>query len=61
LRRIADGDDDVALIFEDDIDMEWDLEKRLRYLWKFLPDKAWDQVMIGPLGIYFGQFKQSHS
>jgi hypothetical protein len=47
LRRIADGDDDVALIFEDDIDMEWDLEKRLRYLWKFLPDHAWDQVMIG--------------
>jgi len=47
LRKIADGDDDVALIFEDDIDMEWDLEKRLRYLWKFLPDNAWDQVMIG--------------
>lgn len=50
LRRIADGDDDVALIFEDDIDMEWDLEKRLRYLWKSLPDHAWDQVMIGSSG-----------
>jgi len=61
LRRIADGDDDVALIFEDDIDMEWDLEKRLRYLWKFLPDKAWDQVMIGPSGIYFSRFKRCHS
>jgi len=47
LRRIADGDDDVAIIFEDDIDMEWDLEKRLRYLWKTLPDDSWDQVMIG--------------
>jgi len=46
LRRIADGDDDVALIFEDDIDMEWDLERRLRYLWSFLPDN-WDMVLIG--------------
>jgi GR25 family glycosyltransferase involved in LPS biosynthesis len=48
LRKIADGDDDVALIFEDDIDMEWDLERRLRYLWQFLPDK-WDLVLIGML------------
>jgi GR25 family glycosyltransferase involved in LPS biosynthesis len=47
LRRIANGDDDVVIVFEDDIDMEWDLEKRLRYLWKFLPDQEWDQVMIG--------------
>jgi len=45
-RKIADGDDDVAIIFEDDIDMEWDLERRLRYIWPFLPD-GWDQVMIG--------------
>jgi hypothetical protein len=48
LRKIADGDDDVALVFEDDIDMEWDLERRLRYLWQFLPNK-WDMVMIGTL------------
>jgi len=47
MRKIADGDDDVVIIFEDDIDMEWDLEKRLRYLWKFLPDQEWDQVMLG--------------
>jgi GR25 family glycosyltransferase involved in LPS biosynthesis len=46
LRKIADGADDVALIFEDDIDMEWDLERRLRYLWSFLPDN-WDMVLIG--------------
>jgi hypothetical protein len=46
LRRIADGDDDVAIVFEDDIDMEWDLERRLRSLWKFLP-KKWDLVMLG--------------
>ena len=46
LRAIADGDDDVAIILEDDIDMEWDLERRLRYVWPFLPEK-WDQVWIG--------------
>jgi GR25 family glycosyltransferase involved in LPS biosynthesis len=50
-REIADGDDDVAIIFEDDIDMEWDLERRLRYIWPFLPD-GWDQVMIGMLIIH---------
>jgi hypothetical protein len=46
LRKIADGDDDVVLIFEDDIDMEWDLARRLQYLWPFLPN-AWDLVFIG--------------
>lgn len=51
LRKIADGDDDVALIFEDDIDMEWDLERRLRYLWRFLPNK-WDLVFIGMLHLF---------
>jgi hypothetical protein len=47
LRKIADGDDDVVLVFEDDVDMEWDLEKRLRNLWQFLPHEEWDQVMLG--------------
>jgi GR25 family glycosyltransferase involved in LPS biosynthesis len=46
LRKIADGDDDVAIIFEDDVDMEWDLERRLRNLWSVLPTK-WDIVMLG--------------
>jgi len=46
LRKIADGDDDVAIILEDDIDMEWDLERRLRYVWQFLPER-WDQVWLG--------------
>jgi len=46
LRRIADGDEDVAIILEDDIDMEWDLERRLRYVWQFLPEK-WDQIWLG--------------
>jgi len=46
LRRIAEGDDDVAFIFEDDVDMEWDMERRLHYLWKFLPN-PWDMVFLG--------------
>lgn len=48
LRKIADGEDEVAIILEDDIDLEWDLERRLRYLWQFLPSD-WDQVMLGLL------------
>ncbi|KAF7971859.1 hypothetical protein HWV62_19804 [Athelia sp. TMB] len=47
LRKIADGDDDVALIFEDDIDMEFDLDRRLRSVWPFLPADGWDMVMLG--------------
>jgi hypothetical protein len=51
LRKIANGDDDVVIIFEDDVDMEWDLEKRLRNLWKFLPEnQEWDQVFLGSFG-----------
>jgi len=46
LRRIADGDDEVAIVFEDDVDMEWDLDRRLRRIWPFLPEE-WDMVMLG--------------
>ena len=46
LRRIAEGDDEVAIVFEDDIDMEWDLERRLRSMWPALPPD-WDVVMLG--------------
>lgn len=46
LRKIAEGDDEVAIIFEDDIDMEWDLERRLRGMWDSLPED-WDMVMLG--------------
>lgn len=48
LRRIAEGDDEVAIVFEDDIDMEWDLELRLRRMWPALPND-WDIVMLGEL------------
>ncbi|GJJ13140.1 hypothetical protein Clacol_007390 [Clathrus columnatus] len=46
LRRVAEGTDDVALILEDDVDMEWDLERRLRLMWPFLPHD-WDVVLLG--------------
>lgn len=46
LSKIARGDDEVAIVFEDDIDMEWDLEARLRRLWEYLPED-WDIVMLG--------------
>ena len=55
LRKIADGEDDVAIILEDDVDLEWDLERRLRYLWQFLPSD-WDQVMLGLLLIFMSIF-----
>ncbi|KAJ1311656.1 hypothetical protein OPQ81_010131 [Rhizoctonia solani] len=46
LLKIARGEDQVAIVLEDDIDMEWDLEKRLRGMWPYLP-KNWDIVMLG--------------
>ncbi|KDN39557.1 hypothetical protein RSAG8_08713, partial [Rhizoctonia solani AG-8 WAC10335] len=46
LLKIARGEDQVAIVLEDDIDMEWDLEKRLRGMWPYLP-KDWDIVMLG--------------
>lgn len=47
LRTIADGNDDTAIVFEDDIDMEWDLTNRLRLMWSALDDVSWDIVMLG--------------
>ncbi|CAE6429323.1 unnamed protein product [Rhizoctonia solani] len=46
LLKVARGEDEVAIVLEDDVDMEWDLEKRLRGMWPFLP-KNWDIVMLG--------------
>ncbi|KAG9127376.1 hypothetical protein FRC07_014540 [Ceratobasidium sp. 392] len=46
LLKVARGEDEVAIILEDDIDMEWDLEKRMRQMWPHLP-KGWDIVMLG--------------
>ncbi|CAE7151322.1 unnamed protein product [Rhizoctonia solani] len=46
LRSVADGPDQAAIVFEDDIDMEFDMEKRLREMWRALP-VDWDVVMLG--------------
>jgi hypothetical protein len=46
LRSIADGPDESVIVFEDDIDMEFDLEKRAREMWPALPSD-WDVVMLG--------------
>jgi GR25 family glycosyltransferase involved in LPS biosynthesis len=46
MRGIADGPDDSVIVLEDDIDMEFDLEKRLRGMWPALPNN-WDIVMLG--------------
>ncbi|KAI0782186.1 hypothetical protein C8Q75DRAFT_801274 [Abortiporus biennis] len=39
-------DNSVSLVLEDDIDMELDIEERLRSLWHLLPD-GWDMVYLG--------------
>ncbi|KIJ32485.1 hypothetical protein M422DRAFT_213760 [Sphaerobolus stellatus SS14] len=49
LRKIAEGPDDVAIILEDDVDIEWDLESRLRKVWSVLPND-WDMVLLGYCG-----------
>jgi hypothetical protein len=40
-----------VIVLEDDIDMEFDLEKRLRSMWPALPNN-WDIVMLGPASIF---------
>ncbi|CAE6441309.1 unnamed protein product [Rhizoctonia solani] len=46
LRSVADGPDESVIVFEDDIDMEFDMEKRLNEMWPALP-VDWDVVMLG--------------
>lgn len=54
IRRIVDGgvttdtaaEDDVSVILEDDVDMEWDIRERLVGVWNALPG-GWDVVFLG--------------
>ena len=47
IRRIVRAPENrVSIIFEDDIDLEWDVETRLVALWPFLP-QDWDIVFLG--------------
>lgn len=42
------NDTDSAIVLEDDVDMERDIQDRLEYLWVFLP-VDWDMVYLGEL------------
>lgn len=46
LKQTWDGKEGVAMIFEDDVDFEWDLRERLTDIWAELP-RDWDMVMLG--------------
>ena len=46
IRSLADGQDSVALILEDDVDVELDIRQRLLGVWEALPS-AWDIVFLG--------------
>jgi len=46
IRSIADGQDDVSLVLEDDVDMELDIRQRLLGVWGSLPS-VWDIVFLG--------------
>ncbi|KZS95206.1 hypothetical protein SISNIDRAFT_452552 [Sistotremastrum niveocremeum HHB9708] len=45
-RQIMKDQPPVSIIFEDDIDMEWDIEQRLNMMWPHLPTD-WDIVYLG--------------
>ena len=43
----GEGDsDDVAIVLEDDVDIEKDIAHRLSAIWKDLP-AGWDMVLLG--------------
>ena len=44
--RPWDGKEGVAIVFEDDVDVEWDLRERLEKMWVDLP-RDWDIVFLG--------------
>ncbi|KAH8809556.1 hypothetical protein DL96DRAFT_569332 [Flagelloscypha sp. PMI_526] len=46
IRKIAESEEEgPQLILEDDVDMEWDIDHRLRQMWQHLP--PWDFVYLG--------------
>ncbi|KAI7947978.1 hypothetical protein MJO28_009886 [Puccinia striiformis f. sp. tritici] len=46
LRTVSESGEASALILEDDVDMEWDLERRWRSIERHLPSD-WDTVFLG--------------
>ncbi|KIM81788.1 hypothetical protein PILCRDRAFT_490312 [Piloderma croceum F 1598] len=43
---------DVSVILEDDVDMEWDIRERLAGIWTLLP-AGWDMVFLGASAMNF--------
>lgn len=54
LRAIAASghDSGPAIVMEDDVDIEWDIGKRLNEVWSALPDD-WDIVFLGAISLAF--------
>jgi GR25 family glycosyltransferase involved in LPS biosynthesis len=48
MRLIADEREGIAVVLEDDIDMEHDIRERLGSVWGRLPDE-WDIVFLGAI------------
>jgi hypothetical protein len=46
IREIANGENEAVLVLEDDVDIEWDVKKRLQALLVALPND-WDMVYLG--------------
>lgn len=47
IRQILRLQLEVAVVLEDDVDMEYDISKRLMDMWPALPRGGWDIVMLG--------------
>jgi GR25 family glycosyltransferase involved in LPS biosynthesis len=52
INRVNTTPEDVAVFLEDDIDMEKDIEMRMRHVWPSLPH-GWDMVFLGKHWCYF--------
>jgi hypothetical protein len=49
IRRVANNEQKVTLVLEDDVDIERDIRQRLASVWGLLP-KTWDIVFLGKDG-----------
>lgn len=48
IRDVANGEHEAVLVLEDDVDIEYDMDRRLQALWGALP-RDWDIVYLGAL------------
>lgn len=47
MRQIVKSQLEVAIVLEDDVDLEYDVSQRLIDMWPALPRDGWDIVMLG--------------